>query len=56
MPKICAQLRAIGIDIDEQQVAAHAVGAAAVGRPHVADALVANGTVANRPQLVLTWG
>lgn len=50
MPRICAQLRAIGIDIDEQQVAAHAVGAAAIGRPHVADALVTLGVVAHRDE------
>ena len=50
MPRICAQLRAIGIDIDEQQVAAHAVGAAAIGRPHVADALVTLGVVDSREE------
>ena len=50
MPRICAQLRAVGIDIDEQQVAAHAVGAAAIGRPHVADALVSLGVVDHRDE------
>lgn len=49
-PRICAQLRAVGIDLDERQVAAHAVGAAAVGRPHVADALVSLGVVRNRDE------
>jgi hypothetical protein len=50
MPRICAQLRAIGIPIEEQQVAAHAVGAAAIGRPHVADALVSLGVVSHRDE------
>jgi 3',5'-nucleoside bisphosphate phosphatase len=50
MPRICAQLREQGIAIDEQQVARHAVGAAAVGRPHVADALVSLGVVVNRDE------
>jgi hypothetical protein len=50
MPRICAQLREVGIDIDEQQVAAQAVGAAAIGRPHVADALVTLGVVRHRDE------
>ena len=50
MPRICAQLRAVGIDITEEQVAAHAVGAAAIGRPHVADALVSLGVVSHRDE------
>ena len=50
MPRICAQLRAIGIDITEEHVAAHAVGAAAIGRPHVADALVTLGVVSHRDE------
>jgi predicted metal-dependent phosphoesterase TrpH len=50
MPRICAQLRAVGVDIDEQRVAAHAVGAAAIGRPHVADALVSLGVVDHRDE------
>jgi 3',5'-nucleoside bisphosphate phosphatase len=50
MPRICAQLREIGIDIDEQLVADHAVGAAAIGRPHVADALVSLGVVSHRDE------
>jgi predicted metal-dependent phosphoesterase TrpH len=50
MPRICAKLRALGIDIDERQVAAHAVGAAAIGRPHVADALVTLGVVGHRDE------
>jgi hypothetical protein len=50
MPRICAQLRAVGIDITEEQVAAHAVGAAAIGRPHVADALVSLGVVNHRDE------
>ena len=50
MPRICAQLRELGIGIDEQLVADHAVGAAAIGRPHVADALVTLGVVGSRDE------
>ena len=50
LPRICAKLRAIGIDITEEHVAAHAVGAAAIGRPHVADALVSLGVVSHRDE------
>jgi len=42
------KLRAIGIDIDTDEVRRLAGGAAAIGRPHVADALVAKGVVRDR--------
>jgi predicted metal-dependent phosphoesterase TrpH len=50
MPRICERLRGIGIDIDEAQVVQHAVGAVAIGRPHVADTLVTLGVVADRTE------
>jgi 3',5'-nucleoside bisphosphate phosphatase len=50
LPAICANLRDVGIDIDEELVAAHAVGAAAIGRPHVADALITLGVVKHRDE------
>jgi predicted metal-dependent phosphoesterase TrpH len=49
-PRICAQLREHGIDISETDVARHARGAVAVGRPHVADTLVSMGVVADRDE------
>jgi 3',5'-nucleoside bisphosphate phosphatase len=50
MPRICANLRALGIDIEEADVVRHAVGAAAIGRPHVADTLVSMGVVGDRTE------
>jgi 3',5'-nucleoside bisphosphate phosphatase len=50
LPRICARLRELGIEIDEELVGAHAVGAAAIGRPHVADALVTLGVVGDRDE------
>ena len=50
LPAMCARLRQIGIPVDEDQVAAQAGGTAALGRPHVADALVALGVVAHRDE------
>ena len=50
LPRICERLREQGISIDEELVAAHAVGAAAIGRPHVADALVSLGVVSSRDE------
>ena len=47
-PRICARLRELGIPIREEDVSAHAAGAVAVGRPHIADALVALGVVTSR--------
>lgn len=48
VPAIVARLAALGIDVDEAAVAAVAGHAAAAGRPHVADALVAAGVVRDR--------
>jgi hypothetical protein len=48
LPATLARLRATGIDIDVQDVRAVAGETAAMGRPHVADALVALRVVADR--------
>jgi predicted metal-dependent phosphoesterase TrpH len=50
LPTICARLREHGVEIDEEQVARQAVGAAAIGRPHVADTLISLGVVAHRDE------
>ena len=47
-PQIIAKLQELGYDVDEAAVARHAQGAEAVGRPHVADALVEIGAFASR--------
>ena len=48
LPAILERLCALGIDIDVQDVRRVAGETAAMGRPHVADALVALGVVADR--------
>ena len=50
LPTTCARLREVGVPIDEELVARHAIDAAAIGRPHVADALIALGVVADRDE------
>jgi predicted metal-dependent phosphoesterase TrpH len=50
VPRIVARLRARGCDITVADVLRHARGAAATGRPHVADALVAAGEVRDRDE------
>jgi 3',5'-nucleoside bisphosphate phosphatase len=55
MPQICAALRSHGVAISEAHVEATAREAAALGRPHVADALVALGVVATREQAFEEW-
>ncbi|HET6560946.1 MAG TPA: PHP domain-containing protein [Marmoricola sp.] len=47
-PRVCAKLRDLGIDIDEVEVARGAGDAVAIGRPHIADALIDLGVVADR--------
>jgi 3',5'-nucleoside bisphosphate phosphatase len=49
-PRVCARLRELGIDIDEEQVARLAGDAVAIGRPHIADALIELGVVADREE------
>jgi len=50
MPAVVTRLRAIGIDITEADVAAEAGDSVATGRPHIADALVRLGVVADRDE------
>lgn len=50
LPAILARLHALGFDIDADDVRAVAGPAAALGRPHVADALVSAGAVAGRTE------
>jgi len=47
--EILARLRELGYDIEEHDVAAQTAGEA-VGRPHIADALVAKGLIASRAE------
>ncbi len=48
LPAVLERLRDLGIDIEAPDVQRLAGDAAALGRPHVADALVAKGVVADR--------
>lgn len=48
LPATLDKLRTIGIDIEVEEVRRVAGDAAAIGRPHVADALVAKGVVRDR--------
>lgn len=50
LPAVLDRLRELGIDIGEEDVRRAAGDAAAIGRPHVADALVALGVVADRDE------
>ena len=45
-----ARLNTMGVDLTVDEVLAQSTGTPSVGRPHVADALVAKGTVANRSE------
>lgn len=48
LPTMLARLAALGMPLSEAAVAAHAAGTPSIGRPHVADAMVAAGYVADR--------
>jgi predicted metal-dependent phosphoesterase TrpH len=50
LPATLERLRALGIDIDAKDVRRHSTNAAAMGRPHVADALIELGVVKNRDE------
>lgn len=50
LPATLDKLRALGIDIDADDVRGTASNAAAMGRPHVADALIAKGVVRDRDE------
>jgi len=55
VPRILARLREHGVMLSTSEVAQAAGGTQSVGRPHVADALVAAGVVADRDQAFHTW-
>jgi predicted metal-dependent phosphoesterase TrpH len=55
LPAMVAQLRRAGLDITAEEVRAGAIDAAALGRPHVADALVARGIVPDRAAAFREW-
>jgi predicted metal-dependent phosphoesterase TrpH len=50
IPAMLERLRSLGIDIDDADLRRAAGDAVALGRPHVADALVARGVVADRTE------
>jgi len=50
VPAICAKLQGLGIDVEVDDVRRVAGDAAATGRPHVADAMIAAGAVASRAE------
>ena len=50
LPAMVARLNAIGLGISTDDVLAQATGTPSVGRPHVADALIAAGIVADRTE------
>jgi predicted metal-dependent phosphoesterase TrpH len=50
LPAILARLRTLGLDVSEDDVREVSGDAAALGRPHVADALVASGAVVDRAE------
>jgi hypothetical protein len=52
---IVEQLRSAGVDITVDDVRRQAAGSPAIGRPHVADVLVAKGVVANRAEAFRGW-
>ena len=55
VPAILDRLRSHGMQIDAADVRRAAYGAAATGRPHVADAMVTLGYVADRDQAFAEW-
>ena len=55
LPATLEKLRGIGIDIEEEDVRRIAGDAAAMGRPHVADALVEKGVVQHRGEAFETY-
>jgi hypothetical protein len=50
VPAILANLATVGVELTEDDVRLVAAGTSATGRPHVADALVARGVVADRAE------
>jgi predicted metal-dependent phosphoesterase TrpH len=50
MPRMVERLRELGHDVTVEDVLVQAAGATSVGRPHIADALVARGVVTSRDE------
>jgi 3',5'-nucleoside bisphosphate phosphatase len=55
LPAVLAKLRGLGIDIEADDVRHLAGDAAALGRPHIADALVERGVVADRDEAFMRF-
>ncbi|MDR6120161.1 putative metal-dependent phosphoesterase TrpH [Aeromicrobium sp. SORGH_AS981] len=55
LPRILARLAEHGIDITEEDVALQSGAAAASGRPHIADAMVAKGYIGHRDEAFQGW-
>ncbi|MGH3501989.1 MAG: PHP domain-containing protein [Nocardioidaceae bacterium] len=55
LTSVLARLRAAGVDITEDEVRRQVADAPAVGRPHIADAMVAKGIVADRSEAFREW-
>ena len=55
VPAILERLREHGVDLGEDDVRRLAGGPAAVGRPHIADAMVAAGVVRDRDEAFAEW-
>jgi len=55
LPEVLRKLAAHGIDITVEDVAAQSGDAAASGRPHIADAMVAKGYIAHRDEAFDGW-
>lgn len=53
--EFCARLTALGMPITEAEVSVQAAGASSIGRPHIADVMVAKGYVATRRQAFDEW-
>lgn len=54
-PAMLARLADLGMPLEAAEVAAFAADAASVGRPHIADALVARGYVRDRDEAFSRW-
>lgn len=50
LPRVLAKLAALGMELSEADVMAQVGAAPSIGRPHIADALVAKGYVADRTE------
>lgn len=55
LPRILAKLADHGIDVTEEDVALQSGSAAASGRPHIADAMVAKGYIQHRDEAFQGW-